>query len=378
MEHRTILVAGLLLACLILDRLYRTWRKSTDLNHIPTHTFSDEDDSRPRYITELKDLLESGYRRYNKSGQAFKVPIPIGGYSVKYRVVLPKDHLEEMKHLSNNIFSWALASGVIFAQEYTGAPPRGPWSGKSLRVGIHQNLDLVTKTLEQRIDAYLERNLPNETDTGTVSVNFMQFFVPAIANATSALLVGEELASDPEWIRQTCDFAVNRYKSADDVRKWPPYIAAAAAPMIPSVKRMRQSRAYVKEKMAPIYEGLKHRRLLDDNDKPRRKGRLGYEWLWAGTPNDVTLDDFSDTMMRTIIAAIHTTAKTISIALIDMLSQPKYLAELREEARSAVTSDGSINLDRLSKLDCFLKESQRLTPVFLCKFTPIQQAPSDL
>lgn len=50
-----------------------------------------------------------------------------------------------------------------------------------------------------------------------------------------------------------------------------------------------------------------------------------------------------------------------------MLSQPEYFAELREEAMGAVTADGSINLDDLRKLDCFLKESQRLAPVFLRK-----------
>lgn len=158
MEHKLIVIAGILTLGLIVHRYYRSWQKSRALEHIPTHTFADGGESRSRYVSELKALLESGYRRYNKSGRAFKVPIPIGGYSVKYRVVLPKDHLEEMKHLSNNTFSWALASGVIFAQEYTGAPPRGPWSGKALRVGIHQNLDDVTKQLERRIDGYLDSN----------------------------------------------------------------------------------------------------------------------------------------------------------------------------------------------------------------------------
>ncbi|PSS24957.1 hypothetical protein M430DRAFT_87541, partial [Amorphotheca resinae ATCC 22711] len=316
-----------------------------------------------------------GYRKYNKSGRAFKVLIPIGGYSVKYRVILPKDHLEEMKHLSNNVFSWALASGVIFAQDYTGAPNRGPWSGKALRVGIHQNLGDITKKLDQKIDQYFEMHLPqNPTSPG--SITFMDFFVPAIANITNALLVGEKLASEPEWIRQTCDFAVNRYKSADDVRAWPPYLARAVAPMIPSVRRLRQSRSYVKAQLTPMYEGLKRRELLSSNEKAKyRKGTFGYEWLWGGAPDDVTLDDFSDTMMRTLIASIHTTAKTISVALVDMLTQTQYLDELRAEARDAILPNGSIDIDRLFKLDCFLKESQRLTPVFLLTMNRIVTQP---
>jgi hypothetical protein len=366
---RTAIIIGALPALMVvlLYRLYQSWCKSRALDHIPTHEFADGDNSRPRYISDLRDLLETGYRKYNKSGRAFKVLIPIGGYSVKYRVILPKDHLEEIKHLSNNVFSWALASGVIFAQDYTGAPNRGPWSGKALRVGIHQNLGDITKKLDQKIDQYFEMHLPqNPTSPG--SITFMDFFVPAIANITNALLVGEKLASEPEWIRQTCDFAVNRYKSADDVRAWPPYLARAVAPMIPSVRRLRQSRSYVKAQLTPMYEGLKRRELLSSNEKAKyRKGTFGYEWLWGGAPDDVTLDDFSDTMMRTLIASIHTTAKTISVALVDMLTQTQYLDELRAEARDAILPNGSIDIDRLFKLDCFLKESQRLTPVFLCE-----------
>lgn len=73
-------------------------------------------------------------------------------------------------------------------------------------------------------------------------------------------------------------------------------------------------------------------------------------------------------MMRTFIASIHTTAKTVTVAFIDLLTQPEYYEELMEEARAAVGTDGkNVQLDKLFKLDCFLKESQRLTPVFLCK-----------
>jgi ent-kaurene oxidase len=117
------------------------------LAHIPTHTFLDGDNSRKHYLSDLKTLLESGYQKYNKNEQAFKITIPVGGYSVKYQVILPKNHLEEIKHLSDNVFSWQLASRVILAQDFTGAPDRTAWSGKALRVGIHQNLEDITSSL---------------------------------------------------------------------------------------------------------------------------------------------------------------------------------------------------------------------------------------
>ncbi|KUL87684.1 hypothetical protein ZTR_05864 [Talaromyces verruculosus] len=349
----------------IAQAIFIRQRSEHSLDHIPTHSFADGNDSRQRYLTSLRKLLESGYRRYNKADKAFKVTIPIGGYAVKYRVVLPKSHLEEIKHLSNNIFSWQLASRIIFAQDYTGAPDRGQWSGKALRVGIHQNLGDITKQLNLRISQYFNLHLPQQK--GSVeTVNLMEFFIPTITYVTNALLVDERLSSDPTWLKETADFAVTRYGAADDVRRWPPYLASIVAPMIPSVRRLRRQREYVMKRLRPLYNELKEAGQLDTHNKPLKQRGLGYEWLWGGAPDNVTLRDFSDTMMRTMIAAIHTTAKTISVALIDLLTQPELLAELKQEVNEATSADASwVDIERLTKLDCFLKESQRLSPVFL-------------
>lgn len=347
---------------------YSAWQEDKKLAHIPTHTFKEGGDQPKRYLTELKGLLESGYRKYSVHGRPFKVRIPIGGYSVKYRVILPKDHLEEIKHLSNNVFSWQLASRIIFAQDYTGAPDRGPWSGKALRVGIHQNLADITRDADEALSDIFARELPQDPSS-SLSVPMMEFFVQTVGSVTNAKLVDSRLASNPDWVRESCDFAVNRYAAADEVRTWPPLVAKFVASFLPSVKRLRESRAYNKEMMKPLYEDLRTRSLLAKGDKEaRRRGGTGYEWLWSGAPDDVTLDDFSDTMMRTLIASIHTTAKTITVAFIDLLTQPEYYQELKEEAREATDPDGrNVKLDKLFKLDCFLKESQRLTPVFLRK-----------
>lgn len=353
---------------IVLRYVYMSWEEDRKLAHIPTHVFKEGGDHPKRYLTELKDLLESGHRQYSVHGQPFKVRIPIGGYSVKYRVILPKDHLEEIKHLSNNIFSWQLASRIIFAQDYTGAPDRGSWSGKALRVGIHQNLHDITTDTDKALSDIFTSELPEQANA-SLSIPMMDFFVRVVGSVTNAKLVDPRLANSPKWIRESCNFAISRYAAADEVRAYPPVISKLVARFLPNVKRLRESRAYNKEMMEPLYEDLRTRSRLSGGSKESlRKGGLGYQWLWAGAPDDVSLDDFSDTMMRTLIASIHTTAKTLTVAFIDLLTQPEYYNELQEEAREAVDPDGrNVQLDKLFKLDCFLKESQRLTPVFLRK-----------
>jgi hypothetical protein len=196
----------------------------------------------------------------------------------------------------------------------------------------------------------------------------VEFFVPAIATVNNTMLVDDPLSSDPEWVKATAAFAKNRYDAADDVRSWPPALAPIVAPFLSSVRQMKASKEMVRVRLRPLYDDLKGRDSLDNQERDkRRKGSFGYEWLWAGSPADVTLNDFADTMMRTLIASIHTTAKTVSIALVDLLTQPEYIDELRNEAIAATGPDGQLDVTKLVRLDCFLKESQRLQPVFLCK-----------
>lgn len=239
----------------VVHHFYVAWKENRELSHIPTHTFEEGGDHSKHYLNDLKTLLESGYRRYHVHGQPFKIKIPIGGYSVKYRVILPKDHLEEIKHLPNNVFSWQLASRIIFAQDYIGAPDRGPWSGKALRVGIHQNLTDITTDTNEALSDLFARELPQNTGS-MVSIPMMDFFVRIIGTVTNARLVDARLAHNPDWVRESCDFAVSRYAAADEVRGWPPWISRVVAPFLPSVRQLRKSRAYNREMMKPLYNEL--------------------------------------------------------------------------------------------------------------------------
>lgn len=216
MMHIVLLsLAGCVL--LITQAICRRQRSQHSLDHISTHSFADGNSSNQRYLTNLRYLLESGYRRYNKAEKAFKITIPIGGYAVKYRVVLPKSHIEEIKHLPQQ---------------------KG-------------NVD---------------------------TVNLMEFFIPTITYVTNALLVDKSLSSDPTWLKETADFAVSRYGAADDVRRWPLYLASIVAPMIPSVRRLRRQREHVMERLRPLYNELKAAGELDAHDKKsRQKGALGYD-----------------------------------------------------------------------------------------------------
>jgi len=63
--------------------------------------------------------------------------------------------------------------------------------------------------------------------------------------------------------------------------------------------------------------------------------------------------------------------KAITHALFDLASSPEYFRPLREEAEEVINREGwtKAALDQMPKLDSFIKESQRLHPLAICKST---------
>lgn len=63
------------------------------------------------------------------------------------------------------------------------------------------------------------------------------------------------------------------------------------------------------------------------------------------------------------LASIHTSTMSACHALFDLCQYPEYLEPLRAEMEIAINEEGTLNfaaLNKMRKLDSFLKESQRL------------------
>lgn len=70
------------------------------------------------------------------------------------------------------------------------------------------------------------------------------------------------------------------------------------------------------------------------------------------------------------VAGIHTSSMAITNAILDLCEHPEYITILREEIKDVLQDDGwqKDTHTKLHKMDSFLKESQRFSPLTLCKF----------
>jgi cytochrome P450 len=97
------------------------------------------------------------------------------------------------------------------------------------------------------------------------------------------------------------------------------------------------------------------------------------QMLWDGAQGkDKTPDFMAYTALAISFAAIRTSSSVPTHLLYDLCSRPEYIEPLREEIKSVLTEERSFTkqaLNKLVKLDSFMKESQRFNPLSFRKAT---------
>lgn len=112
--------------------------------------------------------------------------------------------------------------------------------------------------------------------------------------------------------------------------------------------------------------------MISSKDKANEQPNDALQWLLnahkkqKGT--DMTLKRMTNEQLFLAISSIHTTSFAATNIVYDLLAYPEYIEELRTEIEQVWAQNGQWtkkSLAQLPKLECFMKESQRMNPVSL-------------
>ncbi|OMP85357.1 Ent-kaurene oxidase [Diplodia seriata] len=80
------------------------------------------------------------------------------------------------------------------------------------------------------------------------------------------------------------------------------------------------------------------------------------------------------------VVALHTTGDLITHAILDLVTHPEVIEDLRDEVRQVLKEDGwkKTSLYKMKLMDSFLKESQRLNPPGLLTLNRVAEVPITL
>ena len=183
------------------------------------------------------------------------------------------------------------------------------------------------------------------------------------------IFVGKKLCRDARWLHISSDFSTCIFFGAGTLKMFPSFMKPAIAYLNPYIRRIHQHRQLSRELLAPEIQ----RRNAESSDQKKSHQDM-LQWIMEMPEGEkVGLERIVDQELGLGFAATHGTTNLIVNAIYDLAARwNEYAAELREEVDAAFEGgersvSGSV-YSNLSKLDSFIRESQRMNPGSACRW----------
>jgi cytochrome P450 len=190
----------------------------------------------------------------------------------------------------------------------------------------------------------------------------MDTILKVVSRTSNRLFVGLPLCRDPDYMELNIQFTVDVMVVASILRMFPKFMRPLVNKWITKVPACR---ARALKHLTPLIE-----------ERLQKEKQYGKDW--PGKPNDAltwlieraeekrrTPYDLCLRILGINFAAIHTSSITFLQVLYHLAAEPKYVPELRQEVERVVEEDGWTRdaLERMVKIDSFIRESTRLNPL---------------
>ena len=310
--------------------------------------------AKQRFFGNAKQIIGAGFKRFK--GKPFCVIAESGP-----RIILPPTAVGDVNNEPALDFH-ELTTEEFFGGSIPGFQPlKQPPDNlipNTVRIKITQNITRFMTILSAEMHEVLEEQWGNST--GWHDRVLRNDVLRIISRLSSRVFVGPQLYHNEQWLNVAVDYAVHAITAAQELRLWPSVLRPFVHWFLPKCRKLRQTVVEANKLVGPI---------VAERRAARAAGRLDKE-------NMDTIDWF-DEMARGVtpynpvyaqlglaLASIHTTSDLMAQAIINLCLHPDLIEPLRKEAQNVLQDDGlnKVSVQRLTLLDSFLKETQRMKP----------------
>lgn len=236
---------------------------------------------------------------------------------------------------------------------------------RALQRKLTPSLGTLIPSLKDELEYAMKMDVPKAEDWTPIRIN--EQTVKIVARISARIFVGPELCRNPEWLYLSIHFTKNLGWTRNILRLFPILVRPVAARLMPSYWRIYKNLGAAQRLLGPI---IAKRKSNAKNDPDYQKPDDFLQWMMDDArPDEAHPNDIAHRQLLVSLAAIHTTSMSVSHFIYDLCAYPQYLEPLREEIIKTLREDGDFKkttLNKLRKLDSFLKESQRLNPPLVC------------
>ena len=286
-------------------------------------------------------------------------------------LILPRRYINELRDVSERKLSAMEAHLKNMVGKYTIGNTHmmrtSDLHRRALQRKLNPSLGTLIPSLKDELEYAMKVDVPKAEDWTPVRIN--ELTVAVVARISARIFVGPKLCRNAEWLYLSIHFTKNLGWTRNILRLFPILVRPIAARLMPSYWRIYKNLSAAQRLLRPI---IAMRESSAKNDPDYQKPNDFLQWLMDDArPDEAHPDDIAHRQLLVSLAAIHTTSMSVSHLIYDLCAYQQYLEPLREEIIKTLREDDGFKkttLNKLRKLDSFMKETQRLNPPLVCKF----------
>jgi hypothetical protein len=242
-----------------------------------------------------------------------------------------------------------------------------------IRSKLTQNIAVTFKEVREELFMAMDDFIPMSSDEW-VKVPILETLQRVICRATNRIFVGVPLCRDYDYQTLNLTFAVNFTKFGMIISMVPKPLKLIVSRMLSNLPSQIQQeiefiRPMVEERFAKMEE------YGDDwDDKPNDM----LMWLMSEAKGvERSVEGLARRLLLVNFAAIHTTSLAFAQVLYRLLANPEYIEPLRQEVNAVTAEEGwtKAGIDKMYKIDSFLRETQRADGFNLLPFSRLALRP---
>ena len=192
-----------------------------------------------------------------------------------------------------------------------------------------------------------------------------------VSHIAARHFVGYPLCQDEEWLSTALQYTENAFRTIILLRIFPNWVKPLVSLFIPYSYKVTGALKKAQRIIVPLI--LKRREAKSSGDGSYVKPNDFLQWMmdeaneYDGQPHKL-----AHRLLILTLAAVHTTSMAATQTLFDLCARTEYMDPLRQEIIQIVGEDGTFtkqSLTHLRKLDSFMRESQRINPPSLRKYS---------
>ncbi|KAJ7086278.1 cytochrome P450 [Mycena epipterygia] len=312
-----------------------------------------------QFLVNAGDLVGRGYTENREA--VFRVP---HFWRWDYLANGPK-RAAEIAAASDDVLSFQHGAEELLQGDYTMGPEitANPYHQYTIRTGLTKNLGRCLPQMHDEVVCALDGLLGLEgTDWKEITV--LPTMTQVVARTSSRMFVGLPLCRNKEYVDLVISYAISVFGRASIISLIPSILKPIFGRLLSS---RRSAVRHAMKFLGPVIQ-----------ERLAKEAELGMDW--PDKPNDLiswlledaqgkerTAPAITLRVLVTNTVAIHTSSMALTSALYNLTTFPSHIASMREEAERVVAVDGWTKsaLANMHKIDSFLRESLRMTPLSL-------------